>query len=264
MEQAEEGEHAADAKSHAPRALRRAIWITETMMQLPFTRDAFLDVFAAYNERLWPVAVGLWLLTVYAFVGLIRASHRRTAFIPVLLAIHWAWAGLAYHAAFFSRINPAAWVFSALFVIEAMVLTWEGVVCRGLSFSRGHSPRHLMAFGLILYALLYPLIAAAGGHAYPRVPTFGVPCPTTILTVGFLLAADLPYPHAATVIPVLWAFIGGSAAFLLGVRADLMLIAAGVALLGDVIRQRARAARQDGRALDLLHVERGCKRVRED
>jgi len=86
--------------------------------------------------------------------------------------------------------------------------------------------------------LLYPAIVRAEGHAFPRLPTFGVPCPTTILTIGFLLAADRSLPRLVAVIPFVWAFIGGSAAFLLGVRADLMLLAAGIALAVGMIRPR--------------------------
>lgn len=91
-------------------------------MTLPFTRDEFFYVFAAYNQRLWPFALALWLLTAYALVVLTRARQVRPWFIPGLLAIQWAWAGLANHAAFFSRINPAAWVFSGLFLLQAGLL----------------------------------------------------------------------------------------------------------------------------------------------
>jgi hypothetical protein len=30
-------------------------------MQLPFTREQFFDVFAAYNATLWPGVVALWI-----------------------------------------------------------------------------------------------------------------------------------------------------------------------------------------------------------
>lgn len=52
----------------------------------------------------------------------------------------------------------------------------------------------------------------------------------TLLTIGFLFAATRPWPRPVAVIPVLWAFVAGSAASLLGVRADMMLWVAGVAL----------------------------------
>ena len=62
-------------------------------------------------------------------------------------------------------------------------------------------------------------------------PTFGVPCPTVLLTAGFLLAATPSAARVALVVPVVWSFLGGSAAFLLGIWADLALPLAGAALL---------------------------------
>jgi hypothetical protein len=59
---------------------------------------------------------------------------------------------------------------------------------------------------------------------------FGVPCPTTIFTAGILMLAR-PRIWPLSVIPVLWSAIGGSAAFLFGVAADLVLPIAGLALI---------------------------------
>jgi hypothetical protein len=207
-------------------------------MTLSFNAEQFFGVFAAYNATLWPAALALWVATALVFTAYLRDSTR---LIPALLVIQWLWAGLAYHAVFFTRINPGAWLFSGLFVLEALMLAWYGIVQGRIRFAERASPlRHVAAGGLIAYALVYPLIAQVEGHAYPQVPTFGVPCPTTILTIGFLLAADPPLPRLVTVIPILWAFVAGSAAILFDVRADLMLPVAGLALLGDVLRRTAR------------------------
>ncbi len=62
-------------------------------------------------------------------------------------------------------------------------------------------------------------------------PTFGVPCPTTILTAGFLLVTTASFPRWLCVIPIVWTAVGGSAAFVLEVRADMMLVVAGLILL---------------------------------
>ena len=32
-----------------------------TAMQLPFTEEQFFDLFAAYNEALWPALIALWI-----------------------------------------------------------------------------------------------------------------------------------------------------------------------------------------------------------
>jgi Family of unknown function (DUF6064) len=198
-------------------------------MRLPFSRDAFLDVFAVYNTSVWPIALAFWIATVWALIARARGRDR-AEWTFGLLAVQWAWAAIVYHAALFSRINPAAWIFAVLFLIEAGLLAWYGAaVCR-LRFSEDHTVRARVAYALITYGLLYPAIALMGGHAYPRVPSFGVPCPTTIVTVGFLMLVARPVPAALVIVPLLWAAVGGSAAFMLGMPADLGLLVAGSAL----------------------------------
>ena len=209
-------------------------------MTLPFTDEQFFGVFAAYNSLLWPAALVLWVATAVVCIACLRGLASRSSLVSPLLAVHWIWVGLAYHAAFFTRINPAAWLFSGLFVVEAGLLVWYGVIRNRIRFvERAPFFRQVASWVLIAYALAYPLIAQAEGRAYPHVPTFAVPCPTTILTIGFLLAVEPPLPWVVAVIPILWALIGGSGAFLFGVRADFMLLVAGVALIADVLRPTA-------------------------
>jgi len=160
-------------------------------VSLPFTSDEFFDVLAAYNRSFWPIALALWAYALATAVVLAR-HHGRTRFAAAMLAVQWVWAGVAYHAVFFTAINPAAWLFAALFVVEGALLAWFGVVHEQLRFSSTGSLRHVAAWTLIISALLYPVLAGAEGHAFPRTPTFGVPCPTTLLTIGWLLAADAP------------------------------------------------------------------------
>lgn len=196
---------------------------------MPFSRDAFFDAFATYNDAVWPFALMLWLATLVAFTTL-PSARAGTGAVFAMLAIQWAWSGLVYHAAIFSRINPAAWLFAALFLGQAGLLAWYSRESDQLEFLDDGSSRVLLGYGLIAYALLYPLLAQAGGHAYPRVPTFGVPCPTTLVTVGFLTLLRGRVPARLAVIPIAWAAIAASAAFLFGVYADLMLVVAGIVL----------------------------------
>jgi hypothetical protein len=209
-------------------------------VSLPFTAEQFFALFAAYNRQLWPVALGLW---VYALVGVLilaRSRDNASRFVSILLAVQWLWVALAYHVAFFSTINPAAWIFAAGFLVQSALFAWFGVASDRLRFS----PTGSLAWILIVYGLAYPMIVQAEGHSLPAAPTFGLPCPTTLLTVGFLLTADRPWPRTLAVIPVAWALVGGSASVLLGVRADLMLYVAGFALMGYALvptRSRVRA-----------------------
>jgi len=202
-------------------------------MRLPFSHDEFLDVFGAYNAQWWPVALVLWFGTaVIAW----RWWRGRTANAPLtmsLLAVHWAWAGIAYHWLHFRAINPAAALFAVAFVLQAGLFSWLAIVTRA-RVTRQRGMRGAFSVGLVGFGLLYPAIGLALGLEYPRMPVFAVPCPTTLVTAGLLLATR-EAPRILSAIPLLWAAIGSSAAIMLGIRADLALIVAGLALLVDAI-----------------------------
>jgi len=198
-------------------------------MQLPFTNGQFFDLFAAYNETLWPVLLALWIASVVVTILLFSSRRPPDRWISGLLAAHWAWSGLGYHAAFFTRINPAAWIFAILFLVQAALFVWVGIVRRRLSFVPTRKAWTLLAWFFVAYSLLYPAMNAVQHLTLSRIPTFGVPCPTTIFTAGLLmLAAPRSWPLA--IVPVIWSLLAGSSAFLLDVRADYALPIAGIAL----------------------------------
>ena len=219
-------------------------------MQLPFTKEQFFDLFAAFNGGLWPALIALWIASVVVSVLLFSPRRPTDRWVSALLAVHWAWSGLAYHAAFFTRINPAAWIFALLFLVQAALFVWVGIVQRRLSFAPARDGWAPMAWVLVAYSLVYPAINAVQHLTVSRIPTFGVPCPTTIFTAGLLmLAAPKLWPLA--IIPVAWSLIAGTAAVLLDVRADYALPVAGIALAIFSIRwNRASGTVQAARASD--------------
>ena len=198
-------------------------------MQLPFTKEQFFDLFASYNEALWPAAVALWIASAVILALRLSAPRPHDRWISALLVAHWAWSALAYHVAFFTRINPAAWLFAALFLGQAVLFFRVGVVQRRLSFAPWGNAWAPLAWGLIAYSLAYPFINAIDHLSLVRIPTFGLPCPTTIFTAGALMLATRR-SWSLSIVPVIWSAIGGSAAFLLGVHADMALPIAGIVL----------------------------------
>ena len=204
---------------------------------MPFTANEFLDVFAAYNQAVWPFAVILWLLTTLVCGALVLGVSIRAPLSRCLLAAHWLWAGLVYHAWFFSAINPAAWFFAALFVAQGVLFIALRSSARQAVDGTG-TTRRVVSSGLIIYSLIYPLVVWADGFVYPRMPTFGVPCPTVALTIGMLLAASTR-SFLLSVIPVGWSLIAGTAAWQFGVHADFVLPAAAAALVLDLILRRS-------------------------
>lgn len=89
---------------------------------LPFMVHQFLDVFARPSVAIRPVQIGAYLFGIFVVWALLTSSGWPTRLAFWALATMWAWSGLVYHLLFFSAINPAAWLFSALFVLEAALL----------------------------------------------------------------------------------------------------------------------------------------------
>ena len=207
---------------------------------LPFTRDQFLEIFAAYNGAVWPAQVVAYLLAAIAVALLFRPGRSTDQIVAAVLAAMWLWTGVAYHGLFFATINQAAILFAALFVAEGILILHAGLAGRlRFGFSRGWAASIGVAF--ILYAaFLYPLIGTALGHAWPELPMFGVtPCPVTIFTFGMLLLAKAPVPRLLVVIPFLWSLVGGSAAIFLDVPQDWLLLASGFVAVPLILRRRA-------------------------
>ncbi|MGB4362202.1 MAG: DUF6064 family protein, partial [Rhodoferax sp.] len=109
----------------------------------------------------------------------------------------------------------------------------QGVIRRRLSFRWVPGLNATAGVVLIAFALVvYPVWSAYAGHPYPATPTFGLPCPTTIFTIGLLCFAVPPMSRSPLIVPLLWCLVGAQAAFLLGVQPDLGLIAAALVGMG--------------------------------
>jgi hypothetical protein len=213
-------------------------------MILPFTRSDFLDVFASYNEAIWPIQLALIAMGL-AMAGL--SLRGGGAGVALLLALLWDWMGVVYHWGYFAAINPVAYVFGSAFIVQSALLLWFGVVRRGLFFRPRLDLLGIMGALFIIYALIgYPIAGLAVGHAYPSSPTFGVPCPTVIFTLGILMWAQGRVSPWLLAIPIAWSMVATAAAMSLGMVEDLGLTMAGIlALLGAGWRNRrlAEAAR---------------------
>jgi len=201
---------------------------------LPFSRSEFLAVFAAYNEAIWPLQLFYSAAGLLA-IGLLfyRASWADRA-ISAVLAVFWLTMAIAYHWTFFAPVNPAAYLFGGIFLLQAGLFVIEGVGRNRIHYGGASTVRSWFAALLIAYGIaIYPLIGLLVTHPYPNTPLFGVaPCPTTLFTLGLLILARYPKPLVIALVPLAWSVIGGSAAILLGVPEDWALFGALVAWTG--------------------------------
>jgi hypothetical protein len=212
---------------------------------LPFTLEQFVAVFASYNEAIWPAQIIAYVLGIAAIGALFRPGRTSDRTITAVLAAMWLWTGLVYHGLFFSEINRSALAFAALFVAQGFAIFYMGVIRDQLRFGVRPGLTVVIGAAFVLYAaVIYPLIGIATGHPWPAIPMFGVtPCPVTIFTFGMLLLTTERFSRWLLVIPFLWSLVGGSAAILLQVPQDWLLLISGVIAI-TLIVIRDRSARQ--------------------
>ena len=211
-------------------------------MKIPFTIKEFLNVFKHYNNTIFPMQIILLLLAVIAVILIIKKHEKSNLYISLILSFFWLWMGIVYHILFFSSINKGAIVFGILYILQAFLFFITGVLKAKLSFKFRFDIYGIVGSVYFLYALIiYPILGYFLGHIYPRTPTFGAPCPTTIFTFGVLLFASKKIPKYLLIIPLIWSIIGFSAAINLHITEDLGLFLAGLlGVLLIVIKDRKR------------------------
>ena len=207
---------------------------------MPFNSTEFFDVFRRYNAAIWPFQWVLVTMAVIAVLAVASAQVFRIRLALILVAALWFWTGAGYHFAFFTRINPAAWLFGSLAIIEGLLLLWA--VGKQRAPMRPRTGFEIsVAATLIFYALIaYPLIDIASGHHYPRTPTFGAPCPITIFTFGWLCL--LSAPAYLLIIPSIWAIIGAFGAFQFGIIQDYAMPLAAISAMVVYLQRRSDAS----------------------
>jgi hypothetical protein len=216
---------------------------------LPFSRTEFIEVFAQYNLAIWPAQILAYALGIAMVASLWRRSRASDIFISGGLAAMWLWTGIAYQWMHFASINPAAIGFGAMFVLQGVLFAFAA----GRKTLHFESPSRNSAWAgmaLVIYAaVLYPLLGWLAGHEYPAMPMFGIaPCPVVIFTFGMLLLATSHVSRWLLIVPAAWSLIGGSAAFLLGIPQDWLLLFSGLTVLVIVLQER-RTTRRDPRVL---------------
>ena len=109
-------------------------------MSLPFTVEQFVEVFAQYNLAVWPAPLVLTALAALCVLAMFTRLRWRGLLISAVLGVLWLWLALAYHWAFFSRINPIAIAFALVSAAGALLFLWHGCTTAG-SVSAGKPAR---------------------------------------------------------------------------------------------------------------------------
>jgi len=190
-------------------------------MNLPFTQAEFMQLFARYNQAIWPTHVLFYVLGLAVSWLTIARKSRAAQLSLALLALFWFWMGALYHIIYFRSINPAAIFFGTAFIVQGLLLAIAALRVTA-SAPAASAARRAAGIALLFYALVgYPLVGLVAGHTYPSAPIFGAaPCPTTIFTFGMFLLTGRRVPRYLVIIPLLWAAVGTMAAVGMGMIED--------------------------------------------
>ena len=192
-----------------------------------FTLEQFLGVFKDYNQVVFPMQIVFCLTGGVAIYLVIKPYSKSDRMISFILSFLWFWMGVVYHILFFTEINKAAYLFGGFFIIQSILFLIFGIFQDRFSFRFRNDKYGVLGMILITFSLIiYPMLGYFFGHIYPSSPTFGLPCPTTIFTFGFLFLNQKKCPVVILIIPFVWSIIGFMAAFQFGIFEDTGLILA--------------------------------------
>jgi hypothetical protein len=154
----------------------------------------------------------------------------------------WVWTGAVFQIQYFAAIDFMAPVYGALFLLQALLLAWAGVLRGRIAPRLQDGLVAWAALALIAYAVVgYPVITAVAGAGVASTRVVGLaPGPTVVFTLGMLMLDRGRTPLHLVVVPVLWSLIAGATAWVLGVAEDMALPLLGLGSLALMLWKNGR------------------------
>jgi hypothetical protein len=200
-------------------------------------------VFGRGNAAIWPMQL-VWYASAVAMIGLaFWPSRRASQLISLLAAAYFAWVGIVFFRVIDSDMGVidgvinGAWLWAAIFLLEAFLFLVAGVVRRDLVFTPRWNLASVLGALFMCYALVgYPLIEMLGGYLLRETPLFGLsPCVTVYFTFGLLLWARPPAPKYLLLLPLAWALNATPGNIAMGHVPDFGMVLVGVITVGLII-----------------------------
>ncbi len=208
---------------------------------LPYNAEALLALYTRYLHELWPITALLPLLTLCVIPAAAFGAHYGGRIAGALLASGWLWVGFVFQFDYFARINFAAPTYAGLFVLQGVILIWQGPIRQRLGMRLRTDLAGWLGILVGLFALLiYPLLDYLAGQPASGLRLVGLaPGPTALFTLAVLLHSAGPIPLHLLAIPVVWASIAGFSGWVLGMPGDLVMpLPAILALAAALMRNR--------------------------
>jgi len=195
---------------------------------IPFSGEVYLRFLASFQERFWPWQ-GVAILTGLSLLYLLFRSKPAASFL--LLALGWAFVGMAFHLHAYSQLLWTARYFAWGFLLQAGLLGLASLA-GGLSWSSPGSWHFRLGAGLAVAALfLHPVYMAFIGSGIGLKEYFGMtPDATALVSLGMIMAiSNVKWRRWLALIPILWCLF--SVVFYHGLGLHLVAVPLWLALL---------------------------------
>jgi Family of unknown function (DUF6064) len=209
----------------------------------PSLNEFLTTIFGHGNAAIWPMQL-VWYASAVAMIGLAFWSRRRASqLICLLAAANFVWVGIVYFGMIDSDMGTLdgvinlAWLWAAVFILEAILLLVAGLLRRDLVFAPRWNLSGVLGALFMCYALVaYPIIEMLKGQPLRASPLFGLsPCVTVFFAFGLLLWARPPAPKYLLLLPLAWALCAAPGNIAMGHVADFPLILVGAITVGLII-----------------------------
>ncbi len=189
---------------------------------LPYTAEILAALAAQLNGALWPLHLGLLLLTALAVLHAWRPVSGGDRAIGILLACGWGWVAWIWFWRGMAPLDFLAPIYAGLFVLQAVLLLAFALAGR-LAFRLHEAAFPMLGLGLLaLAAVGLPLFGFLTGRSLSQLEVIWLaPTPSAVATLGLLFLVHQP-PRILFAVPCAWALIGGALAWTLGMPAPLL------------------------------------------
>jgi hypothetical protein len=188
-------------------------WWSYTLSDLLlFSPRTYYRMIERHNETVWPAQLLTMALGIGILGMLLRPTARHGRIIAGILATLWIGVAWVFLLERYATINWAIRYLLPLFVLEALLLVWWGVIGGKLIFAI--QPARHNTIGALLFVmslLIYPGLAAIFGRPWKQSEIFGItPDPTVLATVGLLVMTNSRYRWGLLPVPLLWCGIAAA------------------------------------------------------
>lgn len=169
-----------------------------------FSETAYYRQFELYNHAIWPVHLLAMLFALLISYALWKKPAWGGRLIAAILTISWLWVAIVFLYQRFFQIHVVADWYAFVFILQALLIAWHGVIANRFMFYSRTKIRILTGILLLIISIIaYPFIALASDRNWQQFEMFALtPDPTVLATIAVFIMYKAP--AVLYILPVLW------------------------------------------------------------